>query len=238
MEINFAIPKDENNKLQPIFKAWCDANLDLLIRIYEDEDYYVIKDLTEYHTVYSVISYEEWAQKYLRWYIKIEPETDVESLNCFLKAFKHLWKYYKDSWEVTSESFACYFSPYIASDVHSSQEAPANSFEIDLETLAAIYEIPEVADDCAPYSKETAETVLKDFFDFKGKDVNDSTKALEFLNNKFGSVRYRHKKTGVEGVVNSNDNRLHFERCFGNLCSHETLHMDFVTDSQDWEKIE
>jgi len=47
--------------------------------------------------------------------------------------------------------------------------------------------------------------------------------------------KFKHKQTDVIGTNDSDkDNFLHFERCAGNICSVETLSMDFVTNSNDW----
>lgn len=50
--------------------------------------------------------------------------------------------------------------------------------------------------------------------------------------------KFKHKQTDVIGTNDSDkDNFLHFERCAGNMCSVETLSMDFVTNSNDWISI-
>lgn len=48
--------------------------------------------------------------------------------------------------------------------------------------------------------------------------------------------KYIHKKTGVIGELKE-DCHVHFKRCSGNVCSLESIHMDFVVESNDWEEI-
>lgn len=50
--------------------------------------------------------------------------------------------------------------------------------------------------------------------------------------------KYKHKQTGVIGETNENDNFLHFERCSGAVCSLETISMELIEGSNDWELIE
>jgi len=48
--------------------------------------------------------------------------------------------------------------------------------------------------------------------------------------------KYIHKKTGVIGELKK-DCHVHFKRCPGNVCSLESIHMDFVIGSNDWEEF-
>lgn len=48
--------------------------------------------------------------------------------------------------------------------------------------------------------------------------------------------KYIHKNTKVIGELKE-DCHVHFKRCFGNVCSLENIHMDFVINSNDWEEL-
>ena len=48
--------------------------------------------------------------------------------------------------------------------------------------------------------------------------------------------RYRHKELGIIGVEKE-DGHLHYERCYGNMCSVESIHMDFIRNGVDWENL-
>lgn len=50
-------------------------------------------------------------------------------------------------------------------------------------------------------------------------------------------MKYKHKITGVVGTTDERDNFLHFKRCAGNMCSQESLSMDFVRGSSDWIEV-
>ena len=50
--------------------------------------------------------------------------------------------------------------------------------------------------------------------------------------------KYKHKQTGIIGETNENDNFLHFERCGGGMCALETISMELVIGSNDWELVE
>ena len=51
-------------------------------------------------------------------------------------------------------------------------------------------------------------------------------------------VKYKHKITGIIGEVNKNDYFLHFQRCHGGICALETISMELIEGSSDWELIE
>lgn len=50
--------------------------------------------------------------------------------------------------------------------------------------------------------------------------------------------KYRHKVTGIIGETNEYDNFLHFQRGNGEVVALETISMDLIEDSNDWELIE
>jgi hypothetical protein len=67
---------------------------------------------------------------------------------------------------------------------------------------------------------------------YKPKLNQDGTLAVSLI----AERQFKHKKTGVIGKV-LHDGHLHFERCAGNVCALESLHMSFVEDSKDWEEL-
>ena len=48
--------------------------------------------------------------------------------------------------------------------------------------------------------------------------------------------KYIHRNTKVIGELKE-DCHVHFQRCYGNVCSSENMHMDFVINSNDWEEL-
>ena len=50
--------------------------------------------------------------------------------------------------------------------------------------------------------------------------------------------KYKHKQTGIIGETNEYDNFLHFQRGNGEVVALETISMDLIEDSNDWELIE
>lgn len=48
---------------------------------------------------------------------------------------------------------------------------------------------------------------------------------------------YRHKRTGIIGKTNDDDHFLHFERGDGEIVAVESISMEFVESSNDWEDI-
>ena len=50
--------------------------------------------------------------------------------------------------------------------------------------------------------------------------------------------KYKHKQTGIIGETSDKDSFLHFERCHGNMCALETISMELIEGSNDWELIE
>ena len=48
--------------------------------------------------------------------------------------------------------------------------------------------------------------------------------------------KYKHKNTGIIGEV-KHDGWLHFERCHGNVCSQESISMELIENSNDWEEM-
>ena len=50
--------------------------------------------------------------------------------------------------------------------------------------------------------------------------------------------KYRHKNTGIIGETNEHDNFLNFQRGNGKVVALESISMDLVENSNDWELIE
>ena len=50
--------------------------------------------------------------------------------------------------------------------------------------------------------------------------------------------KYKHKQTGIIGETNYHDNFLHFQRGDGNIVALESISMDLIENSNDWELIE
>jgi hypothetical protein len=50
--------------------------------------------------------------------------------------------------------------------------------------------------------------------------------------------KYKHKHTGIIGETSDRDSFLHFQRGDGEVVSLETISMDLIEDSNDWELIE
>lgn len=48
--------------------------------------------------------------------------------------------------------------------------------------------------------------------------------------------KFKHKQTGIIGTLQK-DQHVHFERCSGNVCAHESLYKTFVINCSDWEEI-
>lgn len=48
--------------------------------------------------------------------------------------------------------------------------------------------------------------------------------------------RYKHKNLGIIGVEGE-DGSLHYDRFYGNIRSIESIHMDFIRNGLDWEKV-
>jgi len=48
---------------------------------------------------------------------------------------------------------------------------------------------------------------------------------------------YKHKPTGIIGKTNSKDYFLHFKRAHGDIVAQESISLELVEDSNDWEEI-
>ena len=48
--------------------------------------------------------------------------------------------------------------------------------------------------------------------------------------------RYKHKNLWIIGIEGE-DGHLHYDRCYGNIRSIESIHMDFIRNGLDWEKV-
>jgi hypothetical protein len=48
---------------------------------------------------------------------------------------------------------------------------------------------------------------------------------------------YKHKPTGIIGKTNDKDYFLHFKRAHGNVAAQESISLELVENSNDWEEI-